>query len=153
MYEGHDETKQTEVKLPVDQLADIVDLLASDNSELTKMAGHFELMREAQQAILGEMSAMNIRLKAIALRVDTYAAVADDEKPEPEQEKPEPDGSMAMVHGIRLPDGLAMCGAQGTKSQPFASGIEVILSTAFPEITCPECQEIIAGIPVVEEKS
>lgn len=147
------ETKQNEVKGPADHLADIVDLLASDNSELTNMAKHFELMRESQQRILGEMSAMNIRLKTIAIHVSEYPETVISIDESAGGVKPEPEPVILPVHGIRISDQMAMCGAQGTVAQPYWARKNERVSAILSEITCPECLKIIAENLAVEEKS
>lgn len=50
---------------------------------------------------------------------------------------------MALVHGIRYPDELAICGALGTKAQPFAGKPGERVARDLIEINCPSCRKII----------
>ena len=57
----------------VDQLAELVDLLAKDNEELSKIAAHSGLLNQSQLAMMEQITEMNQRLRSIAEQVDRIA--------------------------------------------------------------------------------
>ena len=125
--------------------------VADDNDQLVVMAKQNQAMIEALQHNIGQMSQININLGVIAGEIGKAAGV-EVLLPEPVPEAPaEP--AVLPVHGIRFSDGLAMCGAQGSKSQPYSPRLSEQVSSVLSAITCPECLEMIAERQAGEEKS
>ena len=54
---------------------------------------------------------------------------------------------------IRFSDGLAICGALGTKTQPYAPRQSEQCVNEMELITCPECLRIISKKEAAEKKS
>lgn len=82
-----DETEFAETKSTTEQLADIFDVMASDNDQLSKIAKHYELMILSMAATLAQISEMNGRLRNAADSIGAIAGVepggenAENEKP------------------------------------------------------------------------
>ena len=134
------EEQQTNV---VDQLTELVDLLAKDNEELSKIAAHIGLMNKAQVSMMEQVSEMSHRLKSIAEKVDRIAeqkAPAKDEveTEEPPESKPVTAVPASAVH-LDQGNGFALCGVMGTPSQPFAVSKKWRVTISRNLVTCPEC--------------
>lgn len=145
-----------------EKLAVISDMLASDNRELSKLSNYFESLKAAIPAMIVQFSEMNGHLRTA---VDSIVAIVNKEQPEPEQPEPEqlvpeqpepeqPEGPVVLpVHGIRFSDELAMCGAMGSKIQPYAPRQNDKVTSIMADINCPECLKVIAEKQAAEEKS
>lgn len=73
----------------VDQLTELVDLLAKDNEELSKIANHAGLLNQSQQAMMEQITEMNQRLRAIADQVDRIAEHKPAEPDKTDQDETE----------------------------------------------------------------
>lgn len=147
---ARDENEQQQEKGPADKLADIFDRIADDNEQLVAIVTQNRLMIEAMQETNGRILEINISLRRIANEIGKAVGV---EKPEPEAPAEPPAVPVEKpVHGSRFTDGLALCGAQGSKAQPYLSRLDEQISSVLSEITCPECLEIVAEKQKTEEK-
>jgi len=123
-------------KTMTEQLADVFDILASDNEQLARIANHIQQVYEAMSSTMDQVTQIQARLSTAA---ETIATIAGAEEPQAAQ--PEP-----FTHFKEVDYGkLALCGCMGNIRQPIPARANDPLTNSLDDVTCPDCLVIISG--------
>ena len=138
-------------KVDLDGLADLVDLIAKDNTELVAIAKHAEQMNMSLRQVMAQLSDMNIRLVKFAEITQVIAEEKRDRPTEPDEAEvtaeAEQETEQGLLHCSDAGHGnkLALCGCMGTPSQPVAARMNEPVTLNPDDVKCPDCLAIIAS--------
>jgi len=137
-----------------EKIASIIELLEKTRDQLEKICMHMANMAESYVSVNGDVKNINQEMHQASLGLKAIAAEVT--KAEPEPAKPIEVGDMKAdddykehvtmpVHRCDIDGKLAVCGAMGTASQPYAARMNEPVVPDWDKVTCPECLAKLAA--------